>query len=232
MRIHYLQHVPFENPAYIINWGEKNGHPLSSTKLYSKFSFPSFNEFDFLVVMGGPMSVHDTKQYPWLNDETEFIKRVIDEGKPVLGICLGSQLIAKSLGSDVYKNTEKEIGWFPVYKTGEAGESNLSNVLPDKITAFHWHGDTFDIPDGAVRLYKSDVCKNQAFIYNEKVMGFQFHPEVTETSVNSLVNNCGDEITEAPYIQSAEEILSGENYIPQLNKMIGSVLNYFSALSF
>ncbi len=160
MRIHYLQHKPYESLGCIEEWISKSRHSLSATKFYEDTSLPKFSDFDFLIIMGGPMGVYDEDKYPWLKDEKKFIKESINDNKIVLGICLGSQLIADSLGSKVYKNKFKEIGWFPVKIKNE---HKFFNSLPEEIITAHWHGDTFDLPDGAVHIAESSACKNQAF---------------------------------------------------------------------
>ncbi len=144
----------------------------------SDYSIPKLRNYDGLVVLGGPMSVDETDEYPYLVAETEAIREFIDMDFPVLGICLGSQLIAKALGSRVYKNTEKEIGWYDVSTTEEGERDPLLCVFSEVEKVFQWHGDTFDIPEGALHLATSSACANQAFRYGDKVYGFQFHLEV------------------------------------------------------
>ena len=143
MRIHYLQHVPFEDLAYIETWAKDKGHSLSVTKLYLNEKLPGMDDFDWLIVMGGPMNIYEEREYPWLVEEKQFIEEVIKTGKVVLGICLGAQLIADVLGGKVRQNDYQEIGWFPVTKTSEANNSVFFKSLPDDFMAFHWHGDTF-----------------------------------------------------------------------------------------
>lgn len=225
MKIHYLQHVPFEGLGYIEKWAKQNGHLLSSTKIYKDEALPSINDFDWLIVMGGPMSVNDTEVYHWLKDEKTFIKNAIENDKVVLGICLGAQLIANALGSKVYQCKEKEIGWFPVSKAKEITAHGLADIFPDEIEVFHWHGETFDLPANAARIAGNNVCKNQAFVYNEKVIGLQFHLESTQESIEALIKNCSDEIVEAPYIQPAEVMLKDVNKVERVNKLMENILN-------
>ena len=182
MIIHYLQHVKFEGLGSIENWVNNAGHEIASTKLYKNETFPDIKDFHWLIIMGGPMSVHDTSIYPWLGKEKEFIRRAIDSDKTVIGICLGAQLIAEVLGSKIYPARKKEIGWHPIRKSS----SKIADVLLDNIDAFHWHGETFDLPNEAIRLASSDVCENQAFIFKERVLGLQFHLESIFTSVKEL----------------------------------------------
>jgi GMP synthase (glutamine-hydrolysing) len=228
--IHYLQHVPFEGPASIKKWADNNGHPITGTHVYQDQSFPELKAFDWLVVMGGPMSTCDEDKYVWLKEEKKFIRQSIAAGKTIIGICLGAQLIADVLGAAVYPNEHKEIGWLPVELTPQGLASRLFKDIPRKFYAFHWHGDTFDLPDGAVPLVKSNGCENQAFLYNNRVMGIQFHLESTKHSVNELVKNCGKEIVSGKYIQNKETMLSIPDHdYQQLNQIMFSILNRLPA---
>ncbi len=212
MRTHYLQHVPFEGLGSIGPWLRAGGHETSCTRLFEAALFPEVSEVDLLIIMGGPMSVHDEKQYPWLVPEKQFIRQAIEQGASVLGICLGAQLIANAMGARVYQNPEKEIGWFPVQ--GRPSMDGAVFRLPSSVTAFHWHGETFDLPPGAVHLAESEACKHQAFQLGASVVGLQFHLEATPDSARALVANCREELREARHVQSEAAILSApqENY--------------------
>src|SRR5262249_35158018 len=152
MRIHYLQHVAFEDLAAIESWAEDAGHTIAATQLFRNQPLPETADFDMLVVLGGPMNIYEEDQHPWLASEKRFIERALGEEKHVLGICLGSQLIADILGARVFRNREKEIGWFPITLTEAAQSHPLFADVPENITVFHWHGDTFDLPAGAIHL--------------------------------------------------------------------------------
>lgn len=198
MHIHWIQHVPFEGLGCIAPWLAENRHDVSCTRFWADGIFPDIGKVDALIVMGGPMGVTDEAIYPWLAAEKAFIKEIIVQDKPVLGICLGAQLIAEVLGARVSKNEQREIGFFPL--TGDGA------IFPKSFTAFHWHGDTFGIPDGAVHLASSAACKNQAFVYKDNVLALQFHLETTEESLLSLYKNCSGEITDGPFIQTLAEM--------------------------
>lgn len=225
MRIHSLQHVEFEDLANIESWALAKGHSVAKTLLYNNETLPSLNEFDWLIVMGGPMSVHDEQQYSWLIQEKKLIGEAIAGNKFVLGICLGAQLIANVLGSRVFKNPHKEIGWHPVYSTESGKRSVVFHVLPEIFTAFHWHGDTFEIPAGAIWTAKSEGCAHQAFEYDERVIGLQFHLESSDESIHRLVDHCGNELTEGKYIQARREILEKDVYLQQVKKLIVRLLD-------
>ncbi|MDO8671400.1 MAG: type 1 glutamine amidotransferase, partial [Dehalococcoidia bacterium] len=161
--MHFLQHALFEGPANIVAWAGARGHPVSATALCRGERLPETGDFDWLVIMGGPMNVYEEEEYPWLADEKRLIEKSIAEGKIVLGVCLGAQIIADVLGAPVYKNSDKEIGWHPVFLSQEGRESSVFRGFPDRFVAFHWHGDTFDLPAGCTRLAGSEACQNQAF---------------------------------------------------------------------
>ena len=228
MRAHYLQHVSFEGLGIIEPWLQDAGYEISNTQFFNSTVLPEIENIDFLVVMGGPMSVNDEDDHPWLKDEKEFIKNVIKAGKPVLGICLGAQLIACSMGGEVYSNPEKEIGWFPV----EPIQSHKSFIFqfPHEVEVFHWHGETFSLPAGAVQIARSAGCENQAFQLGSNVVGLQFHLETTPVSAKEIVENCKNELTEGMYIQSEEEILSAaeERYV-KTNRLMVSILEHLHA---
>lgn len=211
MRLHYIQHVTFEGPANFRTWAEDRGHIVTGTHVYRGDEFPNMDAFDCLLVMGGPMGVHEEDAHPWLGAEKKLIKEAIQNDTTVIGVCLGAQLVADVLGADVYEHEHTEIGWFPVSRTAE---TPVTRSLPDEAMAFHWHGDTFDLPAGATRLYESDGCRNQAFRYDDRVYGLQFHLEATEKSIAELldVSSPGD----GPYIQSPERIQSQGEYLDDL----------------
>ncbi len=231
MNIHWLQHVAFEGLGSIKKWALSHGHALSCTQLFAGDILPPLNAFDLLIVMGGPMGVHEVGKYQWLREEKDFLQQVIAAGNPILGICLGAQLLADVLGAPVTANKEKEIGWFPVTRTcaspSKAGvPEHLRTILPDSQTVFHWHGDTFALPNKAVPLYSSSACINQAFVYNERVIGLQFHLETTPESICALIENCREELIPAPWIQQEAEILAKKDIFPEINSWMEALLDY------
>jgi GMP synthase-like glutamine amidotransferase len=207
MRLHSLQHEPFEGLANIELWANERGHSISRTLLFNNEEFPDVNDFDWLFIMGGSMNIYEEEKYPWLRGEKNFIAEAIANKKIVLGICLGSQFIADVLGGRVTRNLHKEIGWFPVTLTEEAESSPVFRTFPHEFVAFHWHGDTFNIPPGAVKIASSAGCHGQAFEYG-RVIGLQFHLEYSPESINLMLKSCGEEIMDGKYIQKKDEILS------------------------
>ena len=208
MIAHYFKHVPFEDIGSIRSWLTTAGYTITCTPFFKSANLPALEEIDLLIVMGGPMSVNEEKRYPWLVSEKQFIHQMIMSGKPVLGICLGAQLIASAMGAKVYPNSVKEIGWFPIYGFSSSDRSIFR--FPQSVQAFHWHGETFDLPTGATRIAKSDGCENQAFQLGQSVIGLQFHLETTPQSAQDLVTHCRDELIPATYIQTEKEVLSAE----------------------
>ena len=159
MRIHYLQHVSFENPGSILEWAKANNGLVTSTQLYNDEALPEVSDFDWLVVMGGPMNIYEDDQYPWLKAEKALIKAAIAANKVVIGLCLGSQLIADIIGGKVVQNKQKEIGWFPITFSEKAKASPLFAFFPDHPMVFHWHGDTFiELPEAATVIAASAAC--------------------------------------------------------------------------
>ena len=226
LSIHICLHVPFEGLGCIEKWINQNNHTLSYTKFYENSNLPNSEEIDWLIVMGGPMSVGDLNEYPWLTEEKRFILQAIASGKTVIGICLGSQLIADVLGSRVYPNKQKEIGWFDIFSTVESSETSILNGFESKFPVFHWHGDTFDLPTRAIRLFESETCLNQAFLYKENVLGLQFHFEVTQESMKQMVIHGANELIESETVQSAEKILLQTEFIESNNQKMFRILDY------
>lgn len=232
MNLHYVQHVPFEHPGTILSWAEQQGYSLSRTLMYEDSSrFPQQKDFDWLIVMGGPMNVDEEDLYPWLKREKKFIAKSIKEGKVVVGICLGAQLIAAVLGGKVTKNPCKEIGWFPIYFDDEAQTMPLFSQFAKEMMVFQWHGDTFsELPQEAHCLAKSFGCEHQAFVYHQRVFGFQYHLENTAEIINDLLLHCADEVVPGAYVQTQEEIVSHPEYMEQAQLNMGKFLDGLDAL--
>jgi GMP synthase (glutamine-hydrolysing) len=229
MRVHVLQHVPFEGPAEIGDWFTRNGHVLTITRMYLGETLPAPDDFDFLVIMGGPMGVGDSIAYPWLVSELQFIEQAIGKNKFMLGVCLGAQLITSALGARVEKQPYREIGWFPVNIMQQELPAYLSDVFPDSLEVFHWHGDRFEIPQGAKLFASSKACSNQAFIYNDRALALQFHIETTHNAVAGLVENCRDELDGTTYVQSEQEILASRDNFYQANQVLSRLLANMTA---
>jgi GMP synthase-like glutamine amidotransferase len=228
MRIHFIQHVAFESPGYLLQWAREHQHTVSFTRIFEAPVFPDVNDIDWLIVMGGPMGTYEEDKYAWLKPEKDFIRAVIGAGKKVLGICLGSQLVAEALGAKVYPHKQKEIGWWPVKKNKDAIANPLVQTLPDEFTSFHWHGDTFDLPAGAVHLLQTDACPHQAFLFDNRVMGLQFHMEAMPEQVKAMAEHGKEELVPGGYIQAENDILSNKEHYTSNNRWMDGLLSAFS----
>jgi GMP synthase-like glutamine amidotransferase len=229
MRIACLQHVPFEGPATIGAWAAAHHHPISIAHLFANEPLPALGGIDWLVILGGPMSVNDEAHFDWLRPEKDLIRHAIEKGKHVLGICLGAQLIAAALGARVYPASEREIGWFPVRRTPGPVRHPAFDSLPSTFTALHWHGETFDLPAGAACLARSQACMHQAFSLNPRVLGLQFHLESTPESVEALVQNCPADLAPGPFVQDAPALLSAHAHFRNANLLLATLLDKFCA---
>jgi len=206
MRIHCLQHGENPGRTYLDDWVVRHRHTWECTIVPPDGKLPPLAGLDCLVVLGGPMSVWEEERHPWLSTEKRFVEACIEAGRPVLGICMGAQLLASVLGARTYRGAHKEIGWFNVETTPEARNAWREKTLPERFETFLWHGDTFDLPHGALRVARSDAFENQGFIWN-RTLALQFHLEVRPAWVEMLANRDAQELVEAPYVQSARTVL-------------------------
>ena len=224
MRAHILQHVPFEGPGSIDAWLRKREAQVTCTRLFETAELPDPATLDLLIAMGGPMSVNDEAEFPWLVAEKRFIAQTIASGKAVLGICLGAQLIASAMGARVYPGLEKEIGWLPVF-AGEPAPAGFP--FPESILAFHWHGETFDLPAGARLLASSPGCRHQAFQLGARTIGLQFHLETTPASADAIITNCRHELVPNRFVQSEEQLRAAtDTTYAAINALMEQLLDY------
>ena len=230
MKIHVLQHSSINTLGTIEEYARTKNHSLESTRFYETKNLPEIDSFDLLIIMGGPMRIYDYEENPWLRNEKAFIKQAVEAGKPVVGICLGAQLLADVFGARVYENRHMEMGWFPVRASGGENTAEFLEGLPDKITVFHWHSRTFDLPAGAVHLFESEGCKNQGFIYNSRVVALQFHPEVNEERILNLIKRFGEGMANGPFVQKKEEMLGQEEYLADTKEFMFLVLDKFEKM--
>ncbi len=224
MRIISLMHVAFEDAANLGVWAEERGHTVEAVHLYAGQIPPELCKTDAVFVMGGPMNIYEEAAHPWLAAEKQFIKSCIEQRKLVVGVCLGGQLIADVLGGKVTRNAHKEIGWYEVRRTAPP-TGPADGMLPERFWAFHWHGDTFSIPPGAVHIASSQACPNQAFLYDGRVLGLQFHLEYSQDSIEAMLVHCADELAGGRFVQSAEQIRQGYRYLPQIQTLLWTMLD-------
>jgi GMP synthase-like glutamine amidotransferase len=231
MHIHYFQHNHFEDLGYISDWAEIHNVTTSVTRFDIKPELPSIEDFDWLIVMGGAMGVYDSDQYPWILSEIEFIKEVIHSGKIVIGICLGSQMIASALGARVYKNSEPEMGFWPITFSQEAQQDSVFRHFPTELNVMHFHFDTFTLPEGAVTMAESPVTPFQAFRYRNNVFALQFHSELTELNAHVFIRALTTEIVPGSLVQYPHEMIQKINYCRLNNLILSKVLDEILHLS-
>lgn len=222
MRIHSLEHQPEEGPAKIADWAAARGHTLNRTALYADEAPPALDAFDLLVIMGGGMNIYQHRDHPWLVAEKEFLRRAIDAKKPILGICLGAQLLADVLGGKVYQNAEKEIGWFPVNFRDRAG---VFAEFPETMNVMHWHGDTFSLPPDTRLVADSVGCAHQAFIWDDRVVGLQFHLEMGAVNVADLATVAAEDLTPGRFVQSAAQLTETPADLPMAHASLFALLD-------
>ena len=226
MQIHVLEHDPSETPGLVADWAAARGHRLVSTLLDRGGVLPPLCEVDVLVIMGGPMNIYQHRDHPWLVPEKVFIAAAIATGKPVLGICLGAQLIADALGGRVFQNAEKEIGWFPIRMLDRA---DPFADFPETLTAMHWHGDTFTLPPGARQVATSAACANQAFVFGDRVVGLQFHIEMQALSESDLHAVGTAAVAPGRWVQSREELMATPADLPVAKAALLSLLDHLAS---
>ena len=189
MKLTALKNIEIEDLGTFREAFTRRGIEVEELKAYEG-EIPETGKFDILVVLGGPMGVYEEDKYPFLKEEKELIRKALSEGKKVLGICLGAQLIADVLGGKVYRGEwGKEIGWKPIYP-----QDHLEILYRDEINVFHWHGDTFELPQGAVRMASSAMYRNQAFRVGNRAVGLQFHMEVTPEGIERWIEAYREEL--------------------------------------
>ena len=226
MKVHVLQHVPFEDVGSMASWLTARDAEVTYTRFFENPGLPDLKSLDLIIAMGGSMSVNDESEASWLRPEKQFIRDAIAQEVSVLGVCLGAQLIASALGRRVYRNPVKEIGWFPI----EATSSTAATFqFPSTCSVFHWHGETFDLPPGAILLAKSAACRNQAFQLESNVIGLQFHLEITPDGIRALLENCSDELAPGPYVQSGPQLSAvPAGAYSGINRLMDQVLSYIT----
>ncbi len=227
MKLYYIQHVFFETPAGILDWAkEKNWKIFPILAYENQIKKINIQDCDVLLIMGGPMGVYDENIYPWLKEEKKILEQAITLHKKVIGICLGAQLIANVLGANVYKNPYREIGWFPINST-EYAKKIFS--LSDSFIVFHWHGDTFDLPDGAIHLFYNEATLNQGFLWSNYVLGLQFHLEMKPENIELLYKHSYSDIKNAKDKKYIKENNPEENtlYFLNSNKLLYKILDSF-----
>jgi GMP synthase-like glutamine amidotransferase len=229
MRVHVCLHAPFEGLAGIEPWLIARGATIRFTRFFDGEAAPAPEELDWLILMGGPMSVNDEAELPWLISERRLVSEAVKQDKTVLGICLGAQMIAKALGGTVIKNREREIGWFPVTRIAGAEQHPLGNCFPPHLEVFHWHGETFSLPADSMHLLRSEACENQAFAVGPKVLGLQFHCEMTSQALREMLEGDADGIGTGRYVQGPEQMRAEAERAVPMTRVLHAVLSVLAA---
>ena len=229
-RVWVLQHIGCETLGTIADALETAEVSVESIRIFEERPVPkTMGEADGLIMMGGPMGVYDHPRYPFLSDEMRLIEQALKEEKPILGICLGSQLLAAALGAAVTPGERKEIGWHPVQLTQAAQADPLWKGIAPAFTAYHWHGDIFPLPEGAVPLARSTQTEHQAFRYGRNAYGFLFHMEMTEAIIGEMVKTFSEELRESR-IDGREIIRTIPDHLPHLQEIGGIVFGRWTKL--
>lgn len=224
-----LQHVEPENLGIIETALATHGHKPRYIRGDLGQPIPETFTSAGLVVMGGPMGVYEEDQYPYLKAEKALIHQALESKKPVLGVCLGSQLLASVLGAKVYPGKQKEIGWHKIKLSADAADDKLWCGVPKEFMGYHWHGDIFDLPPGAEVLASSDLTQIQAYSVGEKAYGFLFHMEVTPTIIENMVRSFDGELKQVG-LDGRQILALAEKYLPGLSKIGSGVYGRWAAM--
>jgi GMP synthase (glutamine-hydrolysing) len=209
MKVIIIKHIDIEGPGTIGDFLDCNDISYRVINIFNGEPLPdTLSEISAVIVLGGPMNVYEEDKYPFLKQEDKFLKEVIEEGLPTLGFCLGAQLIAKTKGAIVKKAPQKEIGWFKISLNRNGSSDPLFQDFPGEVDVFQWHGDTFDIPEDAVKLAESELCSNQAYRIGDNIYGLQFHVEVTDEMIYQWMDAYRDEVDSLKGIVDPDQIIS------------------------
>ena len=212
-----FQHDPFEDLGWFAEVLEQQGADYRVLRLFhGEMPAEDWQRVGALIVLGGPMSANEEDRFPFLRWEKRIIRAAIDESVPILGVCLGAQLIAASLGTPIFHGPVKEIGWSPISITPHGQVDSLLGYLPDRATVFQWHGDGFELPVGAIHLASSVNYKNQAFRIGRGIYGLQFHLEVTPTMIERWIDERSKDFALAPYVLPDKILADTRNYAAAL----------------
>lgn len=220
LRVHVLQQSESTPAGSVLDWLKSRGHAATLVRVFAGDALPLVDETDWLILCGGNMNVDDVETYPFLAEEKKLLKEAIAKKKTLLGLCLGGQLLAQSLGAAVKKNAEWEVGWHTVH-FGQSGA--------DRLMVFQWHQDTFDLPAGAIRVATNRVTENQGFAFGDNIVGLQFHPEATEEWVTERSNEPVMPI--GAHVQTKEQIADGLIFLTPLRKWFFDLLQRLETIT-
>lgn len=231
MHVHVIKHVPFEGPGLIAAWADRRHARLTETIALTE-EFAPVGRGDLLAIMGGPMAADDEATSPWLVAEKLAVRRALEHGAMVIGVCLGAQILAEAAGGTITRNPQREIGWYPVRRAAGAENGPVFSAFPDGLTVGHWHGDTFTLPEGVEPAFGSDATVNQAFsLYGGRAVGLQFHLEWTVGGLTDLAERCADELEGGgPFVADAASMLAeAPRRIPACTEALFGLLDRMAA---
>lgn len=228
MNILCITHADFETPGVIEQWAAENNHNFKIERPYRDDKLSDINQFDMLIVMGGPQSSVELERFPYLIPEIALIKNAIAANKSVLGFCLGAQLISNALGAKPERSPEKEVGVYPVNLTHDGINDPLLLGMPSSFPVIHWHNDMPGLTDDAVLLASSIGCPRQIVRYKTNVYGFQCHLEITLDGIKDMIKAVPEDLSASKFTQSEQELLA--NDYTAINRMMIAILERFVAL--
>jgi len=211
MRVHFILHADFEQPGYYQTWARALGFQINTTQVYKGERLPTVDDFDILMLMGGPQSPRELDVYPYLVDELNLIKTASKADKLIFGICLGAQLIGESYGAVTEQSPQKEIGVFPVTLTDQGAKDPALSHFPTNFQSGHWHNDMPGLPTHAKVLARSQGCPRQIIKFTTNVYGLQCHLEFNQECIAALIENCPEDLEPNAFVQSKNKMLQ-QNY--------------------
>jgi len=223
MRLHFFQHVEYHERAFLPEWAAAHGHELVRVMVPQVTELPDADEIDALIIAGGPMSIWEVERHPWLSSEKNLLSKLLEQDIPVLGICLGAQLMAEQLGINVKPLNNLNIGWYPIVLNEDINNTWLSGALPERFDSFFWHGDAFALPADAVPVGSTLPDASQGFVWKRSI-ALQFHLEVTPQWARHLVTRDSDQLVPSPNVQSAQTILAKPTELYRRNNVLMSSL--------
>jgi GMP synthase (glutamine-hydrolysing) len=225
MNILCITHADFESPGVIEQWALDNNYNFKIERPYRGENLSAIDDFDFLIIMGGPQSPIKINEFPYLSAEIDLIKSAIVQNKKILGFCLGAQLIGEAFGAKTARSPEKEVGVYPINLTDEASNDSLLQELPSSFPVIHWHNDMPGLTETSVLLASSLGCPRQIVQYKDNVYGFQCHLEITLDGIKALIEAVPEDLKPSKFTQSKEELL-GRDY-EVINNLMITILDRF-----
>lgn len=229
MHIHYILHAEFELPGYIEEWAKKKGYRQTYSRPFANEPITTIDQFNMLVLMGGPQSPLKIDKFPYLKDEIQIVKQALKIKKRILGFCLGAQLIGEALEAKTEKSPNKEVGVFPIRLTSAGLKDPFCIGLPNEFHVMHWHEDMPGVPKNGEILAASKGCPRQLVRFNSTTYGFQCHPEIQLNNVKAMISHCPDDLSPGTFIQSKPDMLKAN--FDQINSYMDIFLNNFIACS-